>query len=490
MWGNENGTWARSPVFWCPIGVQSATVVSSFTVDTTMSDETQTITKATLKALARTIGKGDREVRDPAFPGLSVRVRARDAAWTLRGRFVGKQSTWRIGSITDPQLADPAAARARAAEAKGMLARGLDPSEWLRAEENRGEMVRSGDPERDGLLWPEAVQQFLAAKAAYRSPHTITDYRYALNAPGLRGKWDERPIRSIRPAEVKGVVRAIRSAGKPAQAQHVLRVIKSLFSWAAQEDVLGEDEAVSPVALVKVQKHRNATGYVPTVDEMGRLFWNLDATPMLPGTRFAVALAALTAQRRETVASALVAELRDMPGRPGWGLWQMEPDPLIESDRIHAVPLPPMTWRIVQVARMCAGGGEFLFPQTRLRSSRDAGGGHVSMKAMHEALQAAMGKHISLHDMRRALSTHGPDVLAIRDADVKLVINHAAGRQDVNGRHYALHESMPWKTGVMERWEAWLVGLIRAAAPRPGAWPRFLPAVETAAAPPRLLAAG
>ncbi len=131
-----------------------------------------------------------------------------------------------------------------------MLARGLDPSDWLRAQENRGAMVRTGDAGRDGLLWPEAVAAFLAAKSQDRSPHTITDYRYALNAPGLRGRFDQRPIRSIRPAEVPAVVREIAASGRKAQAQHVLRVIKSLFSWAAQEEVLGEDEAVSPVALV------------------------------------------------------------------------------------------------------------------------------------------------------------------------------------------------------------------------------------------------
>lgn len=452
-----------------------------------MSEDTPTITKATLKALAKAIGKEQQEVRDPACPGLSIRVRKREATWTLRGRFVGKQSTWRLGSITDPALSDPAAARARAVEAKGMLARGLDPTEWLRAQENRGEMVRSGNPERDGLLWPEAVAAFLAAKAQDRSPHTIKDYGYALNAPGLRGVFDERPIRSIRPAEIRMVVKAIAAAGKPAQAQHVLRVIKSLFSWAAQEEVLGEDEAVSPVALVKVKKHRHSPGRVPTVEEMSSLFWRLDQTPMLPGARFAVALVALTAQRRETVAAARVADFQPMPGRAGWGLWTMEPDPLIEHDRLHVLPLPPVTWQLVRVARLCAAGSEWLFPQTRLRSKEDAGGGHMSMKALADALQDAMGAQISPHDMRRAMATHGPELLGIRDEDVKLILNHATGRQDVTGRHYAFHQSMPWKIAALERWEGWLMELTRRAAPRPGMWPGFLPEVATPA-PPLLLA--
>lgn len=455
-----------------------------------MSGDRESITKATLKALARSIGQEEKEVRDPAFPGLSIRVRKREAAWTLRGRFVGKQSTWRIGSITDPDLDEPAKARARALEAKGMLARGLDPSEWLRAQENRGGMVRTGDAARDGLLWPEAVEAFLAAKAEYRSPKTIEDYRRTLSAPDLRGKWDKRPIRSIKATEVRAVVKSIHKARKYAQAQHVLRVIKSLFSWAAEEEVLGEDEAVSPVALVKVRKPVGNDGYVPTVEEMGKLFWRLDVTPMHPAARLAVALTALTAQRREAVASALIRELRPLPGREGWGLWVMEPDPLIENDRLHAVPLGPLAWKVVRAARMCAGGSEFLFPQARLRSKGDEGGGYMSAKVLADALQSAMGKHISPHDMRRALATHGPDILKIRDEDVKLILNHAATRNQVTGRHYALHESMPWKVSVMEKWEGWLVDLIRRAAPPGQAWPGFLTDLaDTPQAAPLMLAA-
>jgi integrase len=136
------------------------------------------------------------------------------------------------------------------------------------------------------------------------------------------------------------------------------------------------------------------------------------------------------------------------------------------------------------------GGSEFLFPQARLRSKGDEGGGYMSAKVLADALQSAMGKHISPHDMRRALATHGPDILKIRDEDVKLILNHAATRNQVTGRHYALHESMPWKVSVMEKWEGWLADLIRRAAPPGHVWPGFLTDLaDTPQAAPLMLAA-
>jgi hypothetical protein len=90
------------------------------------------ITKNTLRRLANAVGKEELEVRDSRCAGLSVRVRARGAVWTLRGRLLGKQSTWRIGSIADGELQEPKEARRRAEEAKRLLGRGVDPSDWLR----------------------------------------------------------------------------------------------------------------------------------------------------------------------------------------------------------------------------------------------------------------------------------------------------------------------------------------------------------------------
>ena len=268
----------------------------------------EALTKAGLKVLARRVGQVEEEVRDAACPGLSVRVRKREAVWTLRGRLVGKQSTWRIGSITDGALGDPKEARRRAEEAKRLLARGIDPAEWLRAEENGGEAVRTGNPARDGWLWPEAVEAFLGDKARTRSPKTIIDYRKTLSAPAMRGKFDGRPLKGITAADLRAVIDPVAKAGKVAQANHILRVVKSLLSWSTQQGASGIADTVPATVTVKPKEQKQNTGHVPTVDELSALFWRLDAAPLHPSIRLAAALLVLTVQRRETVASARVAD--------------------------------------------------------------------------------------------------------------------------------------------------------------------------------------
>ena len=156
---------------------------------------------------------------------------------------------------------------------------------------------------------------------------------------------------------------------------------------------------------------------------------------------------------------------------------QMEAHPGPFLDRHHAVPLPPEAWGVEQAACTCAAASPWLFPQTRLRREGGDGRGYLSGKAVYDALQEAGAGELTPHYLRRALATHGPDHLGIRDEDLKKVLNHATGG-DVTSRHYAFHQSMQWKAPVMEKWEGWLVALTAGRAPRAGAWPDFLPRTQ------------
>lgn len=439
-----------------------------------MPEPAEDITRNTLKRLAALVGQEEREVRDSRCSGLSIRLRKTGAAWTLRGRLVGKQSTWRVGSIA--ALQDPKAARERAGEAKRLLTRGIDPSDWLKEREAGGPIVRTGDPKKDGWLWEEAVAAFLLAKAKNSNPHTITCYRNALRCPGLRGVFDGRPMRSITTKDLREAVEAIDKSGKTAQANLVLRVAKSLFSWCTQQSMSGIADTPSAASIVKPREHEQRRGYVPTRDELAALFWRMDAAPAWPQARLAAALLVLTAQRRETVITARVDDLKPWDEREGWGMWRMEADPQLQIDRHHAIPLPPLAWAVVGCARQLAGASPWLFPQMRLRRAADAGTAHMSGNVVADVLRAASGGTTSPHDLRRALATHGPDVLAMKDENTRKVLNHASGG-NVTTRHYAFHESIPDKTAVLGAWEDWLVGLMLGAAPTAGAWPSFLPVV-------------
>lgn len=107
---------------------------------------------------------------------------------------------------------------------------------------------------------------------------------------------------------------------------------------------------------------------------------------------------------------------------------------------------------------------------------------------MADALRLWRRGELSPHDMRRALATHGPDILAMKDEDTKKVMNLAPGRAGTS-RHCAFHESIPDKVAVLERWEGWLSSLMLDKAPHAGVWPGFLPRVQAGGGGPVLLLA-
>lgn len=441
-----------------------------------MARQSEIITGVTLRRILRNPTKTDYEIADTRLKGLVVRVRKTSASWSLRGRLGPKQSVWRIEEISADKMTDPNIILLRAVMAKEMLKRGQDPADYLREQEHQGKPVRTFDKEKDGWTWSEAVTEFLVHIELNRSPKTHVDYRNALNCPDIvEASWGEKLLKHIKASDIRALKEKIAKRGAISQSNHVLRVIKSLLSWATQQAGSGVTDLPSVALVVKPTEHRAKLGRVPTPEELGLLPWRLDEFAKQASGRLAVMLTMLTVQRRETIASARQADFAPLEGRAGWGMWRMEADPQIVSDRPHAVPLPPLTWQVVVSAKQLAGRSEWLFPQLRLARKDDERDQHMSATVLRDALSACK-LDISPHDLRRALATHGPALLAIPDRHTKLILNHAEGRAgDVTMRHYAFHESIPDKVAVMEKWEEWLIVQMYVHRPNNLEYPNFLP---------------
>jgi integrase len=438
--------------------------------------QSELITGVTLRRILRNPTQTDYEIADTRLKGLVVRVRKTSASWALRGRLGPKQSVWRIEDID--KLTDPNVILLRAVTAKEMLKRGQDPSDYLRKEEHQGKPVRTFDKEKDGWTWTEAVTEFLIHIQLRRSSATYTDYRNALNGPDIKGAgWGDRLLKHIQASDIRLLKEKIGKRGAVPQSNHVLRVIKSLMSWCTQQAESGIADTPSVAIVVKPTEHRATLGRVPTPEELGLIPWRLDEFAKQASGRLAVMLTMLTAQRRETVASARQIDFLPFEEREGWGVWRMEADPQIANDRPHAVPLPPLTWKVAQSAKQLAGKAVWLFPQLRRYRKDDELDKHMSATMIRDALHECT-LDLSPHDLRRALATHGPAFLAIPDRHTKLILNHAEGRGgDVTTRHYAFHESIPDKVAVMERWENWLIRQMHQHRPVGNEWPTFLPRI-------------
>lgn len=427
-----------------------------------MSRKTATITRRDVNAALSAITKKDAapyEIGDDKCSGLSLRVRARSASWALRGRFGGKQSTWTVAPVRPGD--DPAEMRERAHEAKSLLKRGIDPKAWLQETSLGGQIERHFDEERDGWTWERARDAFLTFVEAERSKATFNDYRKTLNAGDL-DRLHGRLVKSITKRDVASIQDAIYARGVPKMAVHTLRILKACLNWTAQRAASGLDD--SPAVSVKpLSINKNtASRYVPTLEDLGKAPWLLDAARTNPAARLACMIALLTGQRRETIVSARKDAFKEVEGG---GIWTIPPAHM-KSKRQHVLPLPSIAWSVTRAA-MALGRSDspWLFPQLRLRRKGDAGDGYMSAKELNDAFLNA-GSPIRPHDCRRAFATHGEALLGFKRSDTKAILDHAEGQSgDVTAAHYALHDGTHFKWLIMRTWEAFVLEQIEAQKP-------------------------
>ena len=357
------------------------------------------ITVATINQAKRDVDAklpdGPYEIPDTTCRGLVLRVRPRGVTWIFRARFAKKYTTWTVASIDN--LSAPSKARDRANEARVKIKRGIDPAEWLREQELGGSVERTFDAAIDGWTYEDGTAKYLAHIMSEKRIATYKDYRSCLNpkefierisktAKRQRRKHairqsepkkaaikilipsplyaDLRPVRgkllkAITEDDIANVRSSIYKRGKRAQSNHVLRVLKAFFGWAADEPGSGlkkTNPARDVKFLFKQKKdpeRKRLKLRTPTIDELSRLPILLANERVFPQVQAATRLAEYSAQRRLTVLSAEQEEfvdcLPDFELPPGWGVW-IVPSWKMKTDRPHNIPLPPSIWLLVQDA--------------------------------------------------------------------------------------------------------------------------------------------
>jgi integrase len=451
---------------------------------------------------------GPYEVPDKLCRGLVLRVRPRSITWIFRARFANKFKTWTVSSITN--LTAPSKARDRVGEARVRIRRGIDPAEWFREQELGGPVERTFDVVTDGWDYEAGVTKYLSHVKSEKRDATHKDYKSCLKPQEfiervrkpakLRSEshreqvkdavrilspsplyGDLRPLRgkllkAITDDDIANVRSAIYNRGKRAQSNHVLRVLKAFFRWAAAEPSSGLKK-LNPARdvpfLYKQKKDpdrvKRLKARTPTIDELSRLPNLLSDKRVHPSIRIATRLAEYSAQRRLTVRSAEQEEftnyLPDFDLPSGWGVWVI-PSSKMKTDRPHNIPLPPSVWSLVQEAKTLAGKSKWLFPQLRERRHGSGMTGHVSEKVINNALKR-IGLQFGPHDLRRAFAKYGR-MRKNGGAGLSLnqvrLITHPSEVDPENESlmgSYAIDEFLDEKIEIMTKWCEWLDRLAR-----------------------------
>lgn len=276
----------------------------------------------------------------------------------------------------------------------------------------------------------ETIPRFIEM---YAKQHT-RDWRGSERLLNKFAKLQDRPIDSIKRADVVGVLDEIISTGAPTRANRALAALKKLMSWCVDRGVI----ELSPIAQLKMPTREVPRERVLTDDEL-RLCW---AAAKDEGYPFApcLHLLVLTGQRRGEVAGMRWSEL-DLEN----SVWTI-PASRAKNGSAHIVPLPPAAIEILRsVPRFL--NSEFVFTTT----GRSSISGFGRLKRRIDASLERDTENWRIHDLRRTVATNLA-MMRVPPHIIEAVLNHKSGIVSGVAAVYNRHAYLDEKREALQLW--------------------------------------
>lgn len=265
----------------------------------------------------------------------------------------------------------------------------------------------------------------------------------------------------------------------PSAANHMLRTMRSLLSWAEAQRLLIWPKG-NPARGHRLYKEK-PSDRILTVPEIRTFIARLPDAPMDVATQRMLMLQLLLGQRSSEIASMRTADI-DL----GAATWVISEN---KSQRPHIVPLPPWSRELIAAALSDAPGA-FLFPSpVGDPTAPDAVpvAGHALATALRRAQRpiddkGALAKAtpedrwildfrdresqphpISPHDLRRTCSSY-LELLGHGDFIRAAILNHSQ-RRNVTAKHYSAADLLKLKRTALLQWEAALRQIVAGNDP-------------------------
>ena len=342
--------------------------------------------------------------------GFGVRVTPRgNKSFIYMYRFGGKARRLTLGTYPAMSLAE---AHKKYAEAKEKVQKGIDPGV---------ETVAEREEERKAPTVATLVEEYLEKWAKPRKRSWREDKR--ILEKDVLPAWGQRKAREITKRDVLRLLDGIVDRGAGIMANRTLAVIRKMFNFAVSRDIV----PISPCLAVRAPAPEQRRDRVLTADEI-RAFWHgLEGAKMAEGTKLALKLQLVTAQRKAEIVGAAKDEIDFSDG--GW--WTI-PGEKSKNGLPHRVPLSPLALELLEAAEPLSGGSPWLFPSPR-------GNKHITPEAIDHALRRpgleTLGFSFTPHDLRRTAASHMTS-MGISRLVVSKLLNHVErGITAVYDRH-------------------------------------------------------
>jgi integrase len=207
----------------------------------------------------------------------------------------------------------------------------------------------------------------------------------------LLRRWRHVKAKSITRRHVRRILHGIMERGSPVQANRTLALVRKIFNFGIQEDMV----EVNPChGLVRPGQERQRDR-VLSPDEVRKLWTSLDGVTPARAAIFKLLL--LTAQR---VGEVLTMRREDLDLRGGW--WTI-PAERSKNGLAHRVPLSKQAVAIVQTMLEDASDSPWVFP------SADEDGPVTTLQKAVRRIRRDTTVDFRPHDLRRTAASHSYD---------------------------------------------------------------------------------
>jgi integrase len=334
------------------------------------------------------------EVFEDGRPGFGIRVAPSGRkSWLWLYRYQGRSRRMTLGTFPQLGLHE---AHLKHAEAKRLLSMGIDAG--------ASELARK-ESERRASTVAVLADEYLTRHAMPNKKSWKEDRRI-LNKDVLPA-WGKRKAKDITRRNVIALLDGIRDRGAPIAANRALALVKRLFRFAVERDILD----TSPVVAIRAAKE-SPRDRMLTESELTTLVQGLEAAKGAPLAKLALKFQLLTAQRKGEV---MAAEWVHMEG-DSWTL----PATHTKNGKAHVIPLSPQALKVLEAIKALSSNSPFLF-------SGKGTNGRMTIHTLDRLLRC--NNYFGLprftpHDLRRTAASH-MTALGIPRLVVAKILNHS-----------------------------------------------------------------
>lgn len=347
----------------------------------------------------------------------------------------GKRNTLVIGTYPEISLKD---ARDRHQEARNMLARGVDPSDYRKAEKAADRALVENCFEAVAREWfvkfrPQWVESH-SSKIIRRLERDIFPWI------------GSRPIGELEPPDILQCLRRIESRGALETAHRAKQDCGQIFRYAVATGRASRDQTADLKGAIPPPKKSHFAAIIEP-QEVGQLLRAIQDYKGTLETRIALQLSPYLFTRP--------GELRQME----WAevnlktaLWEI-PATKMKMKAAHIVPLPRQAIELLEIIKPLTGHKRYVFP------SRTDAAKPMSDNTLRQALRRTGydNEAMTPHGFRAMARTILDEVLGVKEKYIEQQLAHAV--KDPNGRAYNRTKHLPQRTAMMQQWADYLDGL-------------------------------